>query len=102
MKLCVKQKYNAGRNGILLCRSKGNKIKKLYRLIDFNLNFFYINPFIFLKIISDPNRNNKLILVLNLSGFLFYILAAHQVKIPMVILSFFFIKWKNWFTTVTR
>jgi len=86
-KLLIFKKYNNGRNGKILCRTKGSKIKLLYRLIDFKLNFLFNTPFIFLKLIGDPNRNTRLVFVLNLLGFVFYILAAEKLKIPLIVLN---------------
>ena len=72
-----------GRNGKLLCRTKGSiKIKVLYRVIDFYLNFLINNIFIYISYVHDFFRNVKLVLCLNISGFLFYVIGASKLIFP--------------------
>ena len=72
-----------GRNGKILCfTKKGFKLKLSYRLIDFYLNFFYNNIFIYIKYVHDSFRNAKLILCLTIYGFYFYILGIQKLKLP--------------------
>jgi large subunit ribosomal protein L2 len=81
LKYCFKK--SIGRNGKILCRTKGRiRARVVYRFIDFYLNMLMNNIFIYLKYIHDSFRNAKLLLCLTIDGFLFYILGPHKQELP--------------------
>lgn len=72
-----------GRNGKLICKSKGHmRGRILYRFIDFYLHMLTDNVFIYLKYCVDAMRNCKLVLCLTINGFLFYILGPSKQIFP--------------------
>jgi large subunit ribosomal protein L2 len=92
-KLTIGLKKSYGRNGKLICLTKGRTVLKIrYRFIDFYLNLLFDNIYVYLKYVYDPCRNSRLILCLTISGFFFYIIGPNKQKLP----SFFnYIHLKN-------
>lgn len=81
LKYCFKK--SNGRNGKILCRTKGKIQNKIvYRFIDFYLNMLMNNIFIYIKYIHDNFRNAKLLLCLTIDGFLFYTLGSNKLELP--------------------
>lgn len=67
-------------------KSKGTRVKKKYRLIDFFRTYVDI-PAMVLRIEYDPNRSANIALICYKNGFLSYILAAEGLKEGMVLNS---------------
>lgn len=90
--LVVSLKSLSGRSqqGIITHQGRGGRLKKIYRLIDFQ-RFLKINlPYLISRFEYDPNRNVFLILLIYINGLSSYILAPNLVKLfDIYILRFF-------------
>ena len=64
--------------------SKGRRIKKKYRLVDF-YHMYYTIKAVVIRLEYDPNRNAYLALICYKNGFLSYIIASEGLKPGMII-----------------